>query len=85
MLDYEDFEDYSDSPYVKEEALTSSYPSNQSDLNGTVTSHFGRDENLARIEIAIQAIIFTLALIGNTCVLVALRYTYSCGFMCVKG
>ncbi len=74
MLDYEDFDDYSDSPYVREQDVTPSYSKNQSDVNRTVSSHFGRDEKLAQIEIAVQAIIFTLALIGNTCVLAALRY-----------
>ncbi len=33
-----------------------------------------RDEKLAKIEIAIQAVIFVCAVFGNACVLVALRY-----------
>ena len=32
-----------------------------------------RDENLAKIEIAVQAFILCMALFGNSCVLVALR------------
>ena len=46
---------------------------NQSNGSHSVTSAHARDEGLARIEVAVQALIFVMALVGNTCVLVALQ------------
>ena len=48
--------------------VTSSYSNLTS--NGTVAA--GRDENLAKIEILIQAVIFALAVVGNSMVLLVL-------------
>ena len=48
-------------------------PTNQSNVSRPMTSLHMRDEGLARVEVAVQALIFVLALVGNTCVLVALK------------
>ena len=45
------------------------------ETNGNVSSNvtnLGRDEDLAKIEIAIQVVIFTLAVCGNGVVLIVL-------------
>ena len=54
--------------------LTLTLMSRTNDSNNTSTSDLdSRDENLAKIEVAIQGVIFILALVGNSCVLIALR------------
>ena len=58
--------------YLVDYDITTAAPSNQS--NGSVlTSLHARDDGLAKIEVAVQALIFVLALMGNACVLIALR------------
>ena len=68
MVDYDDVK-YTVDYYVDYDVTTTA-PSNQS--NVTDLTH-ARDEGLAKIEVAVQALIFVLALIGNACVLIALK------------
>ena len=71
MLEYDDAIYTVD--YFVDYDITTTAPSNesnQSNINKTLNS---RDEGLAKIEVAVQAVIFVLALIGNACVLIALK------------
>ena len=52
-------------------SLTTTEPS---DNGSTTVPPVGRDEKLAKVEIAVQAVILCLAVMGNLCVLLALRY-----------
>ena len=71
MLDYDDAI-YTVNYYVGYDVTTTA-PSNKSNQDNLDTTLNSRDEGLAKIEVAVQAVIFVLALIGNACVLIALK------------
>ncbi len=74
MLDYAAV-DYTVGDYYDDYDVTTVGPSSNrsgASFNGTSALH-ARDEGLARVEVAVQALIFVLALVGNTCVLIALK------------
>ena len=71
MLEYDDAIYTVD--YFADYDITTTTPSNKSNLSNLDTALNSRDEGLAKIEVAVQAVIFVLALIGNACVLIALK------------
>lgn len=50
--------------------------SNTTCSNATLPPPGGRDENLAKIEILIQAVILAFAVVGNSLVLLVLAFRY---------
>ena len=71
MLEYDDAIYTVD--YFADYDITTTTPSNTSNQSNLDTTLNSRDEGLAKIEVAVQAVIFVLALIGNACVLIALK------------
>ena len=71
MLEYDDAIYTVD--YFVDYDITTTTPSNKSNQSNLDTALNSRDEGLAKIEVAVQAVIFVLALIGNACVLIALK------------
>ena len=71
MLEYDDAIYTVD--YIADYDITTTTPLNKSNHSNLDTTLNSRDEGLAKIEVAVQAVIFVLALIGNACVLIALK------------